>query len=158
MQHKHEANFKALDRKTDELDKRSKNMQVEIDEIKKKMELSTSASSFRQFQLEDAWGRAPDSTKIRLNAECMVHKPAILAMLDGWLSPLGYKAGTDYKLHGGPQPLSKSWTISFTSDVGTATRQVNKSLQALNNDGEWTKLMAEKPSDHCDEEGQRHPG
>ena len=37
--------------------------------------------------------------------------------------------------------------------MGTATRQVNKSLQALNNDGEWTKLFAEKPSEHCDDEG-----
>jgi hypothetical protein len=75
----------------------------------------------------------------------MVDKHAVLAMLETWLAPLGYKENSEYKLAGSAQPLSSTWSGSFVGDDITAARRLKKAIQSLNADGVWTELYVKAP-------------
>lgn len=117
-----------------------------MQEMQRKLELANSATPFREVQQQDRWDAEPDSTIIRLNLEGLADRKAVETMVRNWLHPLGYKQGTHYDFLPGP-PLSQYWTITFKADVGTASRQVKKSMDALNVNGRWEELWVCRPVD-----------
>ena len=90
--------------------------------------------------------RAPDPSLVRLNCELMVSLQSITDTVTAWLRNINLQEGDDWQIRGGPQPLSKNWTIFFNADPGIAARRAKKALQVLRKpDGTYQQLQARAP-------------
>jgi len=114
-------------------------------DVQKQLDLGKTITNAADYQDVDM-DRQPDPTVIRINCEFMVSKQAINDMAIAWLRAVALNEGPDWELQGGPQPLSKNWTILFHADPGIAARRAKKALQILRRpDGTYQQLEARSP-------------
>ena len=130
----------------DTLRRRQDTLEEQVADMRRTLELASTAPNGEEYRANDGYERQPDPTIIRVNTAQMVSKDAVITMARPWLEPLSLRFQQAWSVSGGPQPLAKSWTIVFAGEPSLAERRVRKALAALRlPDGTYTDLYVLSP-------------
>jgi len=117
----------------------------DVSQCKQEGHVSSTVENLYDARKVQRWNEPPNPTLWKINAPDLLDKKSVEDAITPWMAEANLKPGVHFKVLGGPQALSKYWTVAAQGDPLVAAKRVQKTFDLLRGEDGWREIHAVGP-------------